>query len=59
MPVTMSSIIPDSGSSRKAQGIWNDPIPLAVASGMGGIQDPSVTTCSRASDGSPSISQNA
>ena len=44
MPVTTRIIIPDSGSSLNAHGTWNEPMPCAVASGIGGIQSPSVTT---------------
>src|SRR5688572_11637806 len=59
MPVTTRIIIPESGSSLNAQGTSNDPIPCAVASGIGGIQWPRLTTWSLASGGRPSICQNA
>ena len=55
MPVTTSSIIPESGSSRNPQGIWNFPTaPSRSSIGMTGIHWATVTSYARASPGRPS-----
>ena len=55
----MSSIIAESGSSRKPQLTSKLPMPSCVASGMRGIHSPIVTSKARDSGGSPSSCQNA
>src|SRR5579871_937902 len=59
MPVTTSSIMPDSGSSRNPHGTSNAPNPVRVASGIFGIHCATTTSYARASAGSPSSCQKA
>ena len=49
MPVTMSAIIADSGSSVNDQSTVNEPTPSTVSSGIGGIQLANVTWWKRSS----------
>src|SRR5438132_6434240 len=59
MPVTTSSIIPASGSSRKPHVTRKRPMPSRVASGICGIQSATLMSNARASAGSPRSCQNA
>ena len=59
MPVTTSSIIPDSGSSRKPHGTSKAANPLRVARGIFGIHCAITTSYARAPDGSARSCQNA
>src|SRR6185503_20077672 len=60
MPVTTSSIMPESGSRRKPHGTSKPPtVPLPICSGIDGIHCATVTSNARASGASPRSCQNA
>src|SRR3954447_2595845 len=59
MPVTTSSIIAASGSSRNPQVTWKRPMPSWVASGICGIQSAPFAWSARASPSRPSSCQKA